>query len=154
MDDHPLAGWKITMMLADSAQAAEGKLFVLGGGWTHTGPAYVPSAIAMIISVPWSEANRRHRLKLSLVTSDGEPFEITGANGVRQALELHTEFEVGRPPGLTPGSSLTVPLAINVGPLQYEPGRYEWQCTIDDAAHDDWKLPFEYRAPLKQPSTN
>lgn len=30
----PETGMKVTIMLADSAQVAEGKLYVLGGGWT------------------------------------------------------------------------------------------------------------------------
>ena len=29
---------KVTILLADAAQAVEGKLFVLGGGWSVTGP--------------------------------------------------------------------------------------------------------------------
>ena len=29
---------KVTMLLADSAQAIEGKLYILGGGWSITGP--------------------------------------------------------------------------------------------------------------------
>ena len=33
-----MAGAKVTMMLADAAQAVEGKLYILGGGWSVTGP--------------------------------------------------------------------------------------------------------------------
>ncbi|HYT79952.1 MAG TPA: sigma factor [Actinomycetota bacterium] len=29
---------KVTMMLADAAEVADGKLFILGGGWSVTGP--------------------------------------------------------------------------------------------------------------------
>ena len=35
------------MLLCDGAQVADGKLFVLGGGWSLTGPDPMPSAIAM-----------------------------------------------------------------------------------------------------------
>ncbi|MGH2780595.1 MAG: hypothetical protein ACRDLA_04090 [Thermoleophilaceae bacterium] len=53
---------KVTMLLADAAQTAEGKLYVLGGGWAITGPDPSPSAVAMYIEVPWDQANMRHDL--------------------------------------------------------------------------------------------
>ena len=37
------------MLLADSAQAVEGKLYILGGGWNITGPEPSPSGIAIYI---------------------------------------------------------------------------------------------------------
>ena len=37
----------VTMLLADSAQVADGKLYVLGGGWSLTGPDPTPSAVAI-----------------------------------------------------------------------------------------------------------
>jgi hypothetical protein len=40
------------MMLADAAQVANGKLFILGGGWSVTGPEPSPSAIVLKIAVP------------------------------------------------------------------------------------------------------
>ena len=39
------------MMLCDAAQVADGKLYVLGGGWSLIGPDPMPSAIAMKIDV-------------------------------------------------------------------------------------------------------
>ena len=44
------------MMLADSAQAVAGKLYILGGGWSMTGPAATPSALAIKFEVPWEAA--------------------------------------------------------------------------------------------------
>ena len=58
---------KVTMMLADSAQAIGGKLYVLGGGWSITGPAPTPSAIVIKIDVPWDQANIKHHAKFELV---------------------------------------------------------------------------------------
>ena len=34
------------MLLCDAAQVSDGKLFILGGGWSMTGPDPVPSAVA------------------------------------------------------------------------------------------------------------
>ena len=133
---------KVTMMLADSAQSVGGKLYILGGGWNLAGPQPVPSAIALLIEVPWDQANRRHTWRLALFDEDGRPVVMPTANG-EQAVQLAADFEVGRPPGLKPGTPLTVPLAINIGPIPLVPGRcYVWRCSINDQTHDDWRVTF------------
>jgi len=58
---------------------------------------------------------------------------------------LASEFEVGRPPGLKPGTPLDFPVAVNSTPLPLEPGRYEWRLTIDGATREDWTMPFTVR---------
>jgi hypothetical protein len=136
---------KVTMLLADAAQAAEGKLNVLGGGWSITGPGPVPSAIAMLIEVPWDRANMRYPWQIELVDSDGDLVLITGPMG-DQPVKVDGELEVGRPPGVTPGTPLALPLAINLGPLPLPPGgRYEWRLTIGEESHEHWRLPFSTR---------
>ena len=37
---------KVTILLADAAQAVEGKLYILGGGWSITGPDPSPMSRA------------------------------------------------------------------------------------------------------------
>lgn len=93
----------VTMILADAAQALNNKLFILGGGWSVTGPDPIPSAIARHIKVPWDQANERHELRLELVDSDGNPATVPSPIGV-QPIVLETEFEVGRPPRLARGA--------------------------------------------------
>ena len=133
---------KVTMLLADAAQAVEGKLYVLGGGWSVTGPAPVPSAIALYLQVPWDQANEQHELRLALLDADGgavvddedEPIVIEGA------------FETGRPPGVKRGAPLDFTLAVNVPPLVLEPDRrFEWRLEIDGKSAEDWRLPFSTR---------
>ncbi|HEV8353799.1 MAG TPA: hypothetical protein VGR24_06340 [bacterium] len=142
---------KITMLLADAAQAIDGKLFILGGGWSVTGPDPVPSAIAVKIEVPWDEANQKHSLKLALFDEDGKAVMVpTPAGDV--AVELGTDFEVGRPPGLKPGTPLDAVFAINIGPLPLAPdGRYVWRLSIDDKTGEDWQLAFSTRS--KRPTS-
>jgi hypothetical protein len=136
---------RATMMLADSAQAAEGKLYILGGGWNITGPEPSPSAIAIYIEVSWDLANMRHHWRLELMDSDGQPVMVPTPMG-EQALVLEGDVEVGRPPGVTPGTGLGVPLAINLGPLPLPPGgRYEWRFTIGGRSDENWRLPFSTR---------
>lgn len=137
---------RATLMLADAAQAAEGKLYILGGGWNIIGPAPSPTAIAMHLEVSWDLSNVRHQWRLDLVDSDGEAVMIATPLG-DQALVLQGEFEVGRPAGVTPGTGLGIPLAINLGPLPLAPGRrYEWRLTIGDESDENWRLAFSTRS--------
>jgi Family of unknown function (DUF6941) len=136
---------RLTILLADSAQAVNGKLYILGGGWSITGSQPSPSAIAMKIDVPWDQANMIHRVQLDLLNEDGQAVVVPTPMGERP-MQITSTFEVGRPPGLTPGTDLDVALAINISPLPLPPGaRYVWRCTINDEFHDDWKVVFSVR---------
>src|SRR4051812_16597967 len=108
---------KVTMLLADAAQAVEGKLYILGGGWSVTGPEPTPSAVALYLQVPWDETNIRHEFHLDLVDSDGEPVEVETQAGERQPVVISGGFEVGRPAGTKPGTPIDMPLAIGISPL-------------------------------------
>lgn len=120
------------MLLADSAQAVAGKLYILGGGWSVTGPAPSPTAIALKFEVPWDAANRRHKVRLELLSTDGHSVFVPGPVGP-QPMVIETEIEVGRPPGISPGTPLDLPFALNMGPFDLSPGRYEWRCTVEGA---------------------
>ena len=138
---------KLTMLLCDAAQAVNGKLYVLGGGWNVTGPDPAPSAIAIQIDVPWDRTNTRHKLRLDLVTDDGQPVPIPSPTGQSPA-QITAEFEVGRPAGHRAGTPLSVVLAVNLGPLPLPAGsRYEWRCSINEETRDDWRVAFSTRAP-------
>src|SRR5947208_17123699 len=100
------------MLLCDAAQAVGNKLYILGGGWSVTGPDPVPSALALYVKVPWDEANVRQRLRVELVDADGHPV-VSGELAGARPIEVETEFEVGRPPGLIPGTPTDVSLPSN-----------------------------------------
>ncbi len=137
---------KVTMLLADAAQAVDGKLYVLGGGWSICGPDPVPMALAIKLEIPWDQSNVRHTWRLTLVDSDGAPFMAPGPDGEEQPLAIEAQFEVGRPPGVRPGTPMDLPLAINFGPLPLEPGtRYEWRMEIDGEPQEDARLAFSTR---------
>jgi hypothetical protein len=145
---------KVTMLLADFAQVAEGKLTVVGGGWSLTGPEMTPFGIAILVQVPWDQANRRHTLRLELVDADGLAVTLPGEEGEGNPIVFldDVEFEVGRPAGIKPGTPLELPLAVNSGPLPLEPGgRYEWRLTIDGEGDEDWRLAFSVR-PEEEPT--
>jgi hypothetical protein len=137
---------RVTMMLADAAQAVAGKLYVLGGGWSIIGPDPMPMAIALKIDVPWDEANRRHTLRLALVDDDGQPVVVPTPTGER-AVELSADFEVGRPPGTKPGTDLDVVFGVNILPMPLKTdSRYVWRCHIDDQTREEWQVRFTTRS--------
>jgi hypothetical protein len=141
----PSPGFRVTMMLADHVAQAEGKLYIAGGGWTLTGPGAAPSAIAVLIGVPWTLANTKIAFKLALVQQDGEPVQQVGPVG-QAPVEIAGELEVGRPAGVKPGTPLDVPLAINVPPLALASGqRFTWNLTLNGESADGWHLSFGTR---------
>jgi hypothetical protein len=138
---------KVTMLLADAAQAVDGKLYILGGGWTITGPDPIPSAIALQIKVPWDRANRRHTFELTLLDGDGVLALLQpNPEAPPQPLQISGQFEVGRPAGVLPGTPLDAVVALSIGPLPLPPGgRYVWELKIDGRTEEDWHLPFSTR---------
>jgi len=136
---------KATMLLADYAVVSDGKLTIIGGGWSQTGPEPASFGIGLLIQVPWDQANTPHTFTVELLDADGQEVIIETAEEDEQPVAFGGDFEVGRPPGLKPGTPLDFPVAMNSTPLPLEPGRYEWRLTIDDQARQDWSLPFTVR---------
>ena len=121
--------WRVTALLCDFAQVAEGKLYLLGGGWSLCGPGPFQHGLAIKVEVPWNEANRPHVLEGVLKDADERPVKV---GEPPNELRFRAEFEVGRPPGLPAGTALDVPLAVNFGPLELPPGAaYFWSISID-----------------------
>lgn len=134
------------MMLCDHAQVAGGKLFISGGGWSVTTTPTQNSAVALLIRVPWGEANRKIKFALQLFDTDGAPVTQPGPSGAPVAVAAEGELEVGRPPGLAEGTSLDVPFALNIPPLLLQPNqRFVWVLKLGEESHEDWRLPFQTR---------
>jgi len=132
-------------MLCDSAQVAEGKLYILGGGWSVTGPDATPSAIAIKLDVDWHEADRPHHWELYLENADGQIVNVPTPEG-EQPVEVRGDFQVGRPQGVPEGTPIDLPLAVNFGPIPLAvASRFTWRFTIDGVAEEDWRLGFTTR---------
>ena len=130
-------------LLADSAEVREGLLFLLGGGWTEVGPAPQFFAIAGLIEVEWDEANAKHAIEFTFEDEDGAPLLVPTPSG-EQPVKIRSEFEVGRPAGVPRGTSFIVPIAVNVVPLPWIPGRrYVVKCILDGGEAD--RLKFSVR---------
>ena len=135
---------KVTVILADAAQEAKGKLFILGGGWNVVGPNSPPTALALLVEVPWTEANRPHDLRVTLQDPDGNP-ALVGPES--EAIELTGQLEVGRPPGSVAGNPFNVPMVINIPSLPLEPSsRYIWVVEIDGEEGEGSRAAFDTRA--------
>jgi hypothetical protein len=135
------------MLLADSAQVAEGKLFILGGGWSQIGPDPSPFAVAMKLEIPRHEARGTHHWELFLVDEDGHAIVIETDQGP-SPIELRGDLTLGEPEGMLPGEPLDVPMAINFGPMPFVPGsRLTWRLTVDGEAIPGGTLTFNVRPP-------
>ena len=134
------------VLLADFAQAdANGKVNALGLGWSVTGTPIPNHAVVMMLKIGWDEANTPRHLTLSLLTADGAHAVDVPTPFGPQPLQVEMDFEVGRPPGLVRGSTIDHAVAINVGSLSLQPGRYEWRLEIGDEQRDNWRAPLLVR---------
>jgi hypothetical protein len=119
------------MILADSAQVADGKLYILGGGWSVTGPDPTPSAVAIKVGVDSHEFNAPHHWELFLEDADGQPVRFETPDGP-QFIEVRGDFSATAPEDVPVGTPVDVPIAVNFGPIPLEDGaRYSWRMMID-----------------------
>ena len=113
------------MLAADGAQAVNGKLYILGGGFDHINMPNVPFQyrfdLAMLIDVPWNATNEQHQLVVELLDADNEPV------GYR----AEATIEAGRPPGMRHGTSFVVPMAFPVLAEFPQAGRYALRASIN-----------------------
>jgi hypothetical protein len=138
---------RATMILADHVQVAEGKLNVLGGGWTWINPGTVTFGVGLLVEVPWDRLNQRHQIQLELVDADGNAVTAQGPDGEERPVLISGEFEGGRAPGHTPGTPLMMPNALMVQGVTLQPAqRYRWQLSINGESHEDWVLAFSTRS--------
>jgi hypothetical protein len=119
---------QVTLILCDSAQEMGGKLYVLGGGWSqlHQPNVPTPMALAILIKVPWNQANEKHQFEAVLMNADGDRVEFEGNQVAAQG-----EFETGRPAGLKPGVDLDLPAVLSFNGLALPAGGYRWEVFVD-----------------------
>jgi hypothetical protein len=105
------------LMIADRAEAINGKLYVMGGAWdTISVPDLglpISFSVALGINIPWNATNEPHRLRLLVQDADG--------GGLA---EFEAEFVAGRPPHLALGSLQRMLFAAGVTVLLPRPGVY------------------------------
>jgi hypothetical protein len=117
-----------TFLLADHAEAVNGKLYVTGGCWNAITVSQLPAVhphftVAAALNVPWQATNQEHSLRLDLLDANGQ-------SALPEALQGH--FETGRPPGMRVGDETIVVMAFNFNGLQLPaPGTYDFVLEVD-----------------------
>jgi hypothetical protein len=133
------------MLLADSAQVADGKLYILGGGWSVTGPDPTPSAVAVKVAVDEHEFNDNHHWELFLEDADGQLVQFETPEGT-QTIEVRGDFSATSPEGVPPGTPVDVPIAVNFGPIPLGAGaRFTWRMVIDGESLPGGTVSFSTR---------
>lgn len=119
-----------TLLMANHAEAQNGLLYVMGGGWTdlhrpprnpEDPPPVSHIGIGVTILVAWTETNRRYPLLLKIESEDG-----------RELFKVEGEMESGRPPGSPEGQDLRSALAVNGEVAFPHPGGYRVVAQVGD----------------------
>ena len=73
---------EVTLVLCDAAQVdPAGKVHMLGAGWSTTSSPTAPSAVVVMLGVPWDRTNQKIKARLGLTDADGQPVEVPGPFG-------------------------------------------------------------------------
>jgi len=112
------------VILADRAEAVNGRLYMMGGGFERLFVANFEVGanfdIALGVLVPWTAANEEHRLVIAIQHEDGRPIEDP----------IEIGMNVGRPPHAIPGQAFRSIIAIH-GVFKFPgPGAYCVSATI------------------------
>lgn len=140
---------EVDLLLCDHAEAINGKLYIMGGGWSILYAANRPATmyLAMIVTFDWTDTNIKHEFLAELLTADGEP--VTMPIDQTRPVRAHASMEVGRPPGIKPGTSLPAPIAFGVAGLILDVGLYVWNVKVD--GRELARKVFEVVAPPQLP---
>ena len=105
------------LLLADHAEAVNGKLYLMGGAWDRLVLSDFSQpqrfSLALGILVPWSATDEQFHLTLVIENDDGKVLQTFDANVVQ-----------GRPPTAVPGQSFRALLALNGAMVIPAPGTY------------------------------
>lgn len=114
------------LMLADRAEAVNGKLYVMGGAWDRqfvqdfAQPIWLSLAIGIL--VPWNATNQQHNLQVTIEDFDGRPLSFS----------LQAGFTAGRAATATPGEVQRVIMALPMVPqILPGPGKYTVKAAIN-----------------------
>lgn len=126
----------ILLITADAATISEGKINMLGGGWTRIAAGDANFCVVVRIDFPWTLTNSELNWSLDLVTQDGQPYLPVEGSG---PVHLEGQAHVARPENLPHGSSVEAPLVFPFVQLPLRTGTLEWRFQI---AQSVAKYPF------------
>lgn len=123
------------LVLADRAEAVNGKLYMMGGGWDRLTPGKLPAAhtlgIALGVVIPVGTPQMDHRLDLSI---DGPAKPELSPSAI--------QFSRQNPPASMPGRAV---FGLEASIVLRAPGVYRIRVTIDGAGAK--QVEFNVEAP-------
>ncbi len=138
---------RVTLLLAEAVQVADGKLNVLGAGWSQIGVGPSQMAVAILIEFSAAEAPGEHHFELFLTDSDHQPV-FTDSPAGSMPVEVRGDASVQLPPDFDARLPVPWPIAVNVPGLTLTPETgFQWNLVIDGHTEPGWVLPFR-SAPL------
>ncbi len=113
------------LILADRAEAVNGKIYMVGGGWDRLGLLNIPGPadfdVCAGLLVAYNETNAPHQILLALEDEDNKV--IVGP--------VMAQFEIGRPAGLKLGQTQRFQMVVR-GPFPLpRTGAYHWVLSVD-----------------------
>jgi hypothetical protein len=112
---------KVVILLADAAQISDGKLNMLGAGWSMITTPTGPFAVVIHAQIPWTLTNTKMAWSLDLIDSDGHPVALDETQG-----PIHMEGFVES------GTTIYVPFVFPFLGMPLVPGKYEWHFKLDE----------------------
>jgi hypothetical protein len=144
----------VQLIVADHAAVADGKLFINGGGWNSVNLLRIPSpigfSIALVISVPWAQAEQNHTLTVELQGPGGVEMVIGADQSGQPLTEIQGNFSVGRPPHVVPGEDIVIPVALSLATNIEQAGGYRLVILVDDIPEADWNIRVQEAPPTYQ----
>lgn len=123
----------ITLIVGEYARVADGKLDVIGAGWTITGPGPVTMGIGILAEVPWSEMGTPHSIELLLVDEKGVAVPGPGGDPL---FKVDATLVAEKPPGVLLGAPNISCMGLNAVGVPIPPGRrYRLIATVDGSPH-------------------
>lgn len=115
------------MLLCDWAEQVNGKLYIMGGGWSVAiADRPIGIALAIRIAIPWDRTNVAHPVSIKLLTEDGEP--VGDEDG--KPIVMDGKVEVGRPAGMKPGTPIDATMAIRIPQIALKANGYRWELHV------------------------
>lgn len=113
------------LVLADRAEAVNGKLYMVGGGWDRVGMIQIPGPadfdVALGVLVGYNETNTPHWIELALEDDDNKNVQPP----------INAQFELGKPAGMKAGQPQRFQLVLR-GPFTIpKAGAYHWVVSLD-----------------------
>lgn len=129
-----------SLILANHVEVVNGLLYVSGGGWTtHTRmvqPGSTPPqsqlGIALLAAVPWHQTNQEHQFIIELRDEDA-----------KSIVTINAELNVGRSPGMRPGTMQYPPIVVPITFTFPRPGGYEIIARIEGVDGSERRWTFQ-----------